>query len=113
MNINFNEIPTQTISGLHGGSGELVAKIYSGEFGKVTPCRLQPGASVGLHSHEGVEIIYVLYGFGTAVCDGVEEPLSTDVCHVCPPGSFHSIANTGEVELVMLQAEFASRCSRA
>lgn len=103
MNINFNEIPTQTLSGLHGGAGDVVAKIYSGAFGKVIPCRLQPGASIGLHRHEhGMELCYVLYGFGKAVCDGAEEPLSTDVCHVCPAGSEHSIENTGEVELVML-----------
>jgi len=105
MNINFNEIPTQTLTGLHGGSGDLVAKVYSGEFGKVMPCRLQPGASIGLHGHEGTELIYVLYGFGKAVIDGVEEPLATDICHICPPGSQHSIINTGEVELVLLQTE--------
>ena len=102
MNIDFNNIATQTFSGLHGGAGDLVARAYSGEFGSVMPCRLQPGASVGLHGHKGMEIMYVLYGFGTVVCDGVEEPLHTDICHVCPPGSEHSITNTGEVELVML-----------
>ena len=107
MNINFNDIATQTLTGLHGGSGDLVARIHSGEFGTVMPCRLQPGAFIGMHSHEGLEIIYVLYGCGTVVCDGVEEPLFIDMCHICPPGCEHSITNTGDAELVMLQAELA------
>jgi mannose-6-phosphate isomerase-like protein (cupin superfamily) len=102
MTIDFTKIEIRTFTAHHGGAGDLVALVHSGEFGSVMPCRLQPGASVGPHGHEGMEIMYVLYGFGTAVCDGVEEPLFTDVCHVCPPGSEHSIVNTGEVELVML-----------
>ena len=105
MNINFNEIVTQTLSGLHGGEGDVVTRIYESENMKVMPCRLQPGASIGLHRHEGVEMIYVLYGAGKAVCDGAEEPLTVDVCHVCPAGSEHSIVNTGGVELVMLMFE--------
>ena len=105
MIINFNEIPTRTVAGMHGGAGDVVAKIYESEKGSVMPCRLQPGASIGLHRHEGVEICYVLYGCGTAVCDGAEEALAVDVCHICPAGAEHSIVNTGGVELVMLTFE--------
>lgn len=103
MIINFNEIPTQTIAGLHGGEGDVVAKIYESAMGKVIPCRLQPGASIGLHRHDdSMEVCYVLYGAGVAYCDGVEEPLVIDTCHICPKGSEHRIVNTGGVELVML-----------
>ena len=103
MNINFNEIPTQTLAAFHGGSGDLVARIFKSENVNVMPCRLQPGASIGLHGHENrMELCYVLYGAGKAICDGVEEPLVIDVCHVCPAGSEHTIVNTGGVELVML-----------
>ncbi len=102
MNINFNEIPTQTVTAMHGGEGDIVAKIFESEKCTVMPCRLQPGASIGLHRHEGMEICYVLYGAGKAICDGAEEPLFIDVCHICPAGSEHTIINTGEVELVML-----------
>lgn len=105
MNINFNNIPTQTLSALHGGAGDLVARIYESENVKVMPFRLQPGASVGLHRHEGMEVIYVLYGAGKVVCDGVEEDITVDICHICPPGSEHSIVNTGGVELVALAFE--------
>lgn len=106
MNINFGNIATQTLTGLHGGAGDLVARIYESENMKVMPCRLQPGASIGMHGHGGrMEMCYVLYGTGTAVCDGVEESLVTDICHICPAGSEHSIVNTGNVELVMLTFE--------
>ena len=116
MNINFNEIPTRTLSGLHGGSGDLVARIYESGNLKVMPCRLQPGASIGLHGHgDCAELCYVLYGSGMAVCNGIEEPLVTDICHICPPNCEHTITNTSNVELVMLtfQTESGCNCCRA
>ena len=106
MNINFNNIPTQTLNSLHGGAGDVVARVFESENVKVMPFRLQPGAGIGLHRHEGTEVSYVLYGAGKVVCDGVEEDLLIDVCHVCPAGSEHSITNTGGVELVALQVEY-------
>ena len=103
MTINFNDIPIQTIAGMHGGAGDVVAKIHVSDRGTIMPCRVQPGASIGLHRHEAeTELCYVLYGTGVACCDGVEEVLATDICHICPAGSGHSITNTGNVELVML-----------
>lgn len=111
MNINFNDIPTSTMAGLHGGEGDVVAKIYACDKGKVIPCRIQPGASIGLHRHEtSTEICYVLYGTGTVICDGKEEALTTDICHICPKGSEHSIVNTGPVELVMLTVVVEEAC---
>ena len=105
MNVNFNNIPTQTLSALHGGEGDVVTRIFESENAKVMPFRLQPGASIGLHRHEGMEMIYVLYGAGKVICDGVEDDLLIDMCHICPAGSEHSIVNTGNVELVMLTFE--------
>lgn len=37
-----------------------------------------------------------------ALCDGVEEPLSAGVCHLCPKGSEHAIVNTGKEDLCLL-----------
>lgn len=106
MNINFNNIPTQTLSALHGGEGDVVTRIFESENVKVMPFRLQPGASIGMHSHRGTEVIYVLYGAGKVICGGVEEELAIDVCHICPAGAEHSIVNTGGVELVALLTEY-------
>ena len=106
MNINFGNLPTQTLTALHGGEGDMLARVFESENVKVMPFRLQPGASIGEHGHEGTEVIYVLYGAGKVVCDGVEEDLLIDICHICPAGSRHSIVNIGGVELVALLVEY-------
>lgn len=106
MKIDFGAMPDIKTEGMHGGAGEVTARVYEDSERKVVPCRIHPGASIGLHRHDdGEEIIYVLYGNGVAVCDGVEEILATDVCHICPKGAEHSIRNTGVVDLVMLTVE--------
>ena len=103
MIINFNLIPETVTTALHGGDGEITAKMYADEKRKVIPCRIHPGGSIGPHRHEtSEEVCYVLYGTGVARCDGNEEPLAIDVCHICPKGSEHSIVNTGLSDLVML-----------
>ena len=103
MKIDFNAIPEQMITALRGGEGELTAKMYESDWGKVMPCRLHPGSSIGPHCHEtSDEICYVLYGNGIATCDGEEETLHIDACHICKKGSTHSIVNTGMTDLVML-----------
>ena len=102
MIVNFNAIPEQTLPAQHG-EGEMTVKFFADRARKVIPTRLHPGAEIGYHAHENSEEVdYVLYGTGVAVCDGVEEALATDVCHICPAGSEHSIRNTGNVDLVML-----------
>ena len=103
MRIDLSSMPDTKISGLYGGTGEITARIYEGDGLKIMPRRIHPGGSIGMHRHEdGDEINYVLYGNGVAVCDGTEEMLTTDICHICPKGSEHSITNTGMVDLVIL-----------
>lgn len=103
MKIDFGGMSDVKISGMNGGTGEMTARMYEGDGMKVMPCRIHPGGSIGAHRHEdGDDISYILYGTGIAVCDGVEETLTTDVCHICPRGSEHSIVNTGMTDLVML-----------
>ena len=103
MIINFNEIPERKGPGMNGGTGEMSAKMYMDEQGKIIPCRIHPGGSIGMHTQSsGDDINYILSGTGKAICDGVEETLVAGVCHICKKGSQHSIINTGEDDLVML-----------
>lgn len=103
MLINFNEAEERTVRGMNNGTGALSAKMYMGEGGKIIPCRLHPGSSIGAHRHDTSDNInYVLSGTGTAICDGVEEPLTAGACHICKKGSEHSIINTGAEELQLL-----------
>ncbi len=103
MKIDFQEIPEQTIPGMNGGTGEISARIYADDRGKVIPCSIHPGGSIGMHTHlTGDDLSFVLAGSGTAVCDGQEERLEPGTLHICRQGSSHSIRNTGLEDLVML-----------
>ena len=103
MLIRFHDIPERTVTGMNHGTGEVCARMYMGEDGKIIPCRIRPGGSIGLHRHEtSDDINYVLSGVGTAICDGAEEALSAGCCHICKRGSEHSIIKTGSEDLCLL-----------
>lgn len=103
MLIDFNALEAVTVPGMNRGTGEMTAKLYMGQGGKIIPCAIHPGGSIGPHRHEtSDDINYILSGTGTALCDGVEEPLAAGCCHICKKGSTHSIVNTGDQDLVML-----------
>lgn len=103
MIIDFNEIEEVKISGMNGGTGEITAKMYMGKYGKVIPCCIHVGGSIGIHKHEtSDDINYIISGTGKAICNGKEELLSSGTCHICRKGSEHSIINTGDNDLVLL-----------
>lgn len=103
MLLDFNKIKEITIPGMNNGTGTMTAKIYMDEQGKIIPCSIHPGGSIGLHKHEtSDDINYVLSGSGNSICDGQEEALSAGTCHICKKGSEHSIINTGNEDLVLL-----------
>lgn len=103
MLIDFNTMKEVTIPGMNNGTGSMTAKMYVDEQGKIIPCTIHPGSSIGLHRHEtGDDINYILSGTGRAICDGEEELLGAGCCHICKKGSEHSIINTGDDDLVLL-----------
>lgn len=103
MLIDFNQKEEITVSGMNNGTGTITAKMYIDEQGKVIPCSIHKGGSIGLHKHKtGDDINYVLSGTGKAICNGQEEILSVGTCHICKKGSEHSIVNTGDEDLVLL-----------
>lgn len=103
MLINFNEMQEHKFPGMNNGTGEMSAKMFMSDKGKIIPCSIHTGGSIGTHSHPtSDDINYIISGFGKAICNGEEEILQPGVCHICPKGSEHSIINTGENDLVML-----------
>lgn len=103
MLIDFNAIQEITVPGMNHGTGAMTAKLYMGQNGKIIPCAIHPGGSIGLHRHEtSDDISYVVSGQGRAVCDGQEEILRAGTCHICKKGSTHSMENTGEEDLELL-----------
>ena len=54
------------------------------------------------HTHEdSCEIIYVLSGTASIVCDGVSETVEAGQAHYCPKGSTHVMKNNGDRDLVV------------
>ena len=73
MKIDFNALSETCVPHFKGGEKETMMRAYMDDDVKVMINRLIPGASVGLHTHEtSLEVIYVLSGTGTSICDGVE-----------------------------------------
>lgn len=103
MLINFNDMQARRFPGMNGGTGEMTVKMFIDEDGKIIPCRIHAGGSIGLHSHAtSDDVNYVISGTGRAICDGNEEILEAGTCHICKRGSDHSIVNTGTEDLVLL-----------
>ena len=103
MLINFNEQQEKKIPGMNGGTGEMSAKMFMDDNGKIIPCKIHAGGSIGMHKHPtSDDINYLISGTGKAICDGKEELLVRGNCHVCKKGSEHSIVNTGNEDLIML-----------
>ena len=103
MLIDFNEIKEMTVPGINGGTGEMTARMYLGDGGKIIPCRIHAGGARGIQRQETSEYINNnISGNGEAICDGKEKKLTGGTCHICRKGSEHSIFNTGAEDLVML-----------
>ncbi len=76
MLIDFNEMKEIRVPGMNQGTGEMTARMYMEEGGKIIPCRIHPGGSIGMHSHPtSDDINYIISGSGRAICDGKEELL--------------------------------------
>ena len=96
MLIDFSQMEETVIPNFLGGEGAVRAKMRVDELGKILHGVLEPGSTIGLHTHEtSSEIIYILAGTGRVLYDGGDEPLSAGSCHYCPKGHAHSLMNDG------------------
>ncbi len=94
MLIDFSNIEEQVIPGFLGGEGTFRPRMRVDELGKIMRAVLEPGSSIGLHTHEtSSEIIYILKGTGKVLYDGEYIPLKAGDCHYCPKGHAHSLMN--------------------
>ena len=97
MLIEFDKMEEQTIPHFQGGEGAFLTKMRVDELGKILRGRLEPGSTIGLHTHDASsEIIYILSGTGKVLYDGEYEPLSAGSCHYCPKGHAHSLINDSD-----------------
>lgn len=100
MILDFEHMEKKSLTDFKGGQGKLTMGGFSDEHVRVMELTLEPGASIGLHTHQGnSEIIYILSGTGKVLYDGAYETLVPGACHYCPEGHEHSLINDGEDEL--------------
>ena len=99
MILNFDTIEEQIIPNFKGGEKEFRTHMYTDEACKIMRASLEPGAAIGVHTHEAdCEMIFMLKGTGVVLCDGAKEILPAGGCHYCPKGHSHSLRNeSGEV----------------
>lgn len=94
MLIDFNAMEEQVIPHFLGGEGTFRPRMRVDENGKIMRAILEPGSTIGLHTHEtSSEIIYILSGTGKVLYDGDYIPLKAGDCHYCPKGHAHSLMN--------------------
>ena len=65
MLIDFNTMEEKELEHFKGGEKSFHAKMFTDDSNKIMRGRLEPGASIGLHTHEGNnEIVFILEGTG-------------------------------------------------
>ena len=101
MVIDFNGIEAERLPHFKGGEGEYIAKRFGDDKTKIMLGRLEPGSSIGLHTHEtNCEIIYIISGEGSFIYDDTTEKALPGQCHYCPKGHTHSLINNGSEDVV-------------
>ncbi len=100
MIIDFGKIAEDSVIGFKGGKGELLSRNYVDGKCKIMMSCLKPGASSGLHTHEGnCEIVYVISGTATFHYDGAVETAEAGQVHYCPEGHSHFMENNTDEDL--------------
>ena len=99
--IKFESIEEKSLPAFKGGEGALNAKMLADELNKILMGRLEPGSSIGLHTHEdSSEIMYFISGEGKLIHNGKEERIVKGDCHYCKRGESHTVINDTEDDLV-------------
>ncbi len=103
MNIDFKKIDLSVLPNFKGGEKELEAKMFFDGTNRIMKAKLAPGASIGMHTHEGsCEIIFITSGNGSVIFDGERTPVYAGLCHYCPEGHTHSLINDSGEDLEFL-----------
>lgn len=129
MVIDFDNMEEKAVECFKGGIGITHLRKFENELGKIILGRLEPGATIGLHTHEtNSEIIYIISGTADFLYDPEshgdvdQDPVDTNKeaspeydasvisektetvraggCHYCPKGHSHSMINNGDEDIV-------------
>lgn len=101
MIIDFEKMPEQELPNFKGGEKNYNKRGFEDDKNKIMLGRLESGASIGVHTHEGnSEAIFIIKGTGKVYYDGGCETVSAGQCHYCPMGHEHSLINDSDTDLV-------------
>lgn len=101
MKIDFENMEQTELKNFRGGEKTTIARMFVDDNNKIMHGKLEPGASIGMHTHEdGSEVIYILSGEGKVLYDDGEERLWQGACHYCPKGHRHSLINDSAGDMV-------------
>ena len=115
MIIKFDESNYTVLPAFKGGEKEFSAHMFFDGTNRIFKGILVPGASIGVHRHEGnCEMIVILSGKGTILEQAPEsEQTLTEVtagdCLYCPEGHTHSLMNTSEDDDLVFYAVVAKQ----
>lgn len=100
MVIDFENSERQKLENFKGGEKYVDAVLLSDENNKIMLGTLIPGATIGMHRHEGSsEVIYITKGDATVIYDGKKEHLTAGMCHYCEEGHEHSLRNDSDCDV--------------
>ena len=103
MILDLMEIPEKAMPNFKGGEGIAWVRMFNDDLNRILMLRIQPGCSIGLHTHEtNSEIMHVLSGTARVVMDGQIEYVHAGQTHYCPKGHTHMTEPYGMKELVLL-----------
>ena len=101
MIIDFDKMEEKAMPEFKGGEGVTNLKMFQNELGKIILGRLEPGSTIGLHTHEtNSEAIYIISGNADFIYDDGTESVAAGGCHYCPKGHSHSMINNGAEDIV-------------
>ena len=105
MTIDFNKMEATIIPNFKGGEKEISAKMFFDGSNRIMKGVLQPGASIGYHSHDtSSEIIFIIKGKGKVIDNNETVTIEKGQCHYCKKGDSHSLINDSDEELVFYAA---------
>lgn len=102
MILDWMNIPEQAMPNFKGGEGIAWVRMFNDGLNRILMLRIQPGCSVGMHTHEeNSEIMYILSGAARITMDGKVEIVPAGQTHYCPKGHTHMTEPFGKEDLVL------------
>ena len=103
MILDLMNQPEQAMPNFKGGEGIAWVRMFFDGQNRILMGRIQPGCSIGMHTHEtNSEIMHVLSGTARVIIDGRVEIVSAGQTHYCPKGHTHMTETFGMEDLVIL-----------